>query len=228
MLLYDRLLEELNANADAEYAAFHKRLLKNDAINVIGVRVPVLRKIAKKYADDLQGLMSLPDEYYEVTFIKLTAASKLSFGEFIKIADGLVALIDNWASCDCFKADCIKKHREEFIPFIKAYLGVNREFYQRYALVTLLNYYVEAPYLGLIFDSVLNADDGFYYVHMAAAWLIAEVLIKNYAEGLAFLKKDALGVKTRDKAIQKACESYRLTDGQKEELKGLKKSLKKG
>lgn len=228
MLLYDRLLEELNAGADAEYAAFQKRLLKNDAINVIGVRVPVLRKIAKKYADDLQGLMSLPDDYYEVTFIKLTAASGLSFGEFIKIADELVALIDNWACCDCFKADCIKKHREEFIPFIKAYLGVNREFYQRYALVTLLNYYVEPPYLGLIFDSVLNADDGFYYVHTAAAWLLAEVLVKNYAEGLAFLKKDALGVKTRNKAIQKACESYRLTDGQKEELKGLKKSLKQG
>lgn len=223
MQLYEKLLTGLKANADPAYAQFHKRLLKNDDINVIGVRIPVLRKIAKEYADCRAELFALPDEFYEVTFIKLTVASMLPYGEFIKVVDGCVALIDNWASCDCFKAVCIKKHRDEFIPFIKAYLGVNAEFYQRYALVTLLNFYVEEQYLGLISESVKKADTRYYYVHMAAAWLIAEVVVKNYGAGVEFLKSGALDPKTHNKAIQKARESYRLTDGQKEELKGLKR-----
>lgn len=223
MQLYDRLLAELYKNADPAYAAFHKRLLKNDKINVIGVRVPVLRKIAREFKGEFYELLKLPDEYYEVTFIKLTAASYLPYNEFIKVIDGCVELIDNWASCDCFKAGCIKKHREEFLPFVKAYLGVNREFYQRFALVTLLNFYVEDGYYDLIFQSVLKADTRYYYVHMAAAWLIAEVIVKNYGVGTDFLKQNKLDVKTHNKAIQKARESYRLTDMQKEELKSLKR-----
>ncbi len=225
MPLYEQLLAELYENAEPEYAAFHKRLLKNDNINVLGVRVPVLRKIAKEFKDELPELLKLPDDYYEVTFVKLQAAALLPYGEFVKVVDGCVELIDNWASCDCFKAASIKKHREEFLPFVKKYLGVNREFYQRFALVTLLNFYVEDGYFDTIFESVLKADTRYYYVHMAAAWLIAEVIIKNYDAGTAFLKENKLDVKTHNKAIQKACESYRLTKEQKEYLKTLKRKI---
>ena len=143
MIPYPEFLEEIKSYAEPEYAAFHKRLLKNDSINVLGVRVPQLRKLAKKYINCVDELLSFPDEYYEVTFIKLTAVSYLKWDEFTKYVDRCVALIDNWATCDCFVPKCIAKHKDEFLPFISTYKEEDKEFYQRFALTTLLHYYVE-------------------------------------------------------------------------------------
>lgn len=222
-MLYEELLNELESVADSNYAAFHSKLLNNPNINVIGVRTPVLRSLAKKYRQSFTELLTFPDEYYEVTFLKLIVASSLAFEEFVKVVDRCVSLIDNWACCDCFKAACIKKHKQEFLPFVKAYLGVNREFYQRYALVTLLHFYVEEEYLNLIYESVERADTSFYYVHMAVAWLIAEVIVKHYENGKEYISLNRLDRATHNKAITKACESYRLTQEQKMELKTLKR-----
>lgn len=223
MALYEELVSKLKTLSDSDYAAFHSKLLNNPKINVIGVRTPLLRELAKEYKDSFNELLTLPDEYYEVTFLKLIVASLLPFEEFIKVVDRCVELIDNWACCDCFKAVCISKHRQEFLPFVKAYIGVNREFYQRYGLVTLLHFYVEEDYLNLIFESVESADTSLYYVHMAVAWLVAEVLIKHFDKGREYLKLQRLDRATHNKAIAKACESYRLTKEQKTELKGLKR-----
>ena len=104
-MLYQEFFDELTALSDAEYRDFHKRLLKNDKIKVVGVRVPQLRKLAKKYKNSLQTLMGFPDEYYEVTFVKLAAASYLGYSELLKYIDKCVSLMDNWATCDCFAPD---------------------------------------------------------------------------------------------------------------------------
>ena len=228
MISYPEFLEEIKSYAEPEYAAFHKRLLKNDNINVLGVRVPQLRKIAKKYINCVDELLSFPDEYYEVTFIKLTAVSYLKWNEFTKHVDRCVALIDNWATCDCFTPKCIAKHKDEFLYFIYTnYLDSDKEFYQRFALTTLLHYYVEEKYYQNII-SIIQEDinSEYYYVYMAAAWLLAELIIKFYDDTVICLKANLSGnfidKKIHNKAIQKACESFRLTAEQKTYLKGLK------
>ena len=223
MLQYQELLTELKNYADEDYRAFHKKLLKNDNIQVIGVRVPMLRKTAKKYKDCIDELLTFPDDYYEVTFVKLTAVSYLKYGEFIKYVDQCVPLIDNWATCDCFTAKCIEGHRQEFLPYILKYAAEDGEFYQRFALVTLLHYYVEEQYAEIIFDLCEQCDTQKYYVHMAAAWLVAEMLVKHYETAKNFLLKNSLDKKTHNKAIQKACESFRLSDERKNYLKGIKR-----
>lgn len=223
MRLYEELISKLKSVSDSGYASFHSKLLNNPNINVIGVRTPVLRKLAKEYEGDIERLLNLPDEYYEVTFLKLIVASRLPFEEFTKVVGRCVEIIDNWACCDCFKAVCIKKHREEFLPFVKAYLGVNREFYQRYALVTLLHFYVDEEHINLITESVERANTRYYYVHMAAAWLIAEIIVKHYEKGVEYLKLKRLDKATHNKAVSKACESYRVTQEQKRELRALKR-----
>ena len=220
--LYGELLAELKACAEPEYAAFHKRLLKNDKINVLGVRVPTLRKLAKRYKNAIDPILCCSDEYYEVTFIKLQAVALLPWEEFIKYVDKCVPLIDNWATCDCFAPKCIGGHKDEFLPYVSKYLH-GGEFSQRFALTTLLHFYVEEEYLQLIADTVRKSSRELYYVHMAAAWLIAEVLVKFYDKGVEFLKLNGLDTKTHNKAIQKACESYRLTKEQKDFLRGLKR-----
>ena len=239
--LYDELLTELKTLAEPTYAQFHRRLLKNDSINVLGVRTPHLRKLAKRYKDTVPTLLSFPDDYYEVTFIKLQAAALLPYDSFVKYVDKCVSLIDNWATCDCFAPKCIAEHRQDFLTYIYSYLGMDgkisaTEFTQRFALTTLLHFYVEEEWLQTIFDIVQeDVDLDLYYVHMAAAWLIAEVLVKYYEDGVEFLKCNAecydkegkgrefFDIKTHNKAIQKARESFRLTKEQKDFLKGLKR-----
>lgn len=220
---YQELLTELKQNADVEYRNFHKKLLKNEAVNVLGVRVPNLRKIAKKYSSAVDELMTFPDEYYEVTFVKLTAVSLLKYEQFIKYIEKCVPLIDNWATCDCFAAKCIEKHREEFLPYILKFAADKGEFLQRYALVTLLHFYVNEKYEHIIYELVSKSDTKLYYVHMAAAWLVAEMLVKYYDSAVSFLLENSLDIKTHNKAIQKACESYRLSDERKNYLKGIKR-----
>ena len=221
---YRQLLEILKKNADEKYREFHSRLLKNDAINVVGVRVPMLRKLAKQFKGDVDNLLAFPDDYYEVVFIKLTAVSNLKYDEFLKYVDLSVSLIDNWASCDCFTPKCIEKHRYDFLPYIEKYLSVDREFYQRFALTTLLHYYVDEEFLDTIFDAIKMANtEKYYYVHMAVSWLMAEVMVKYYEKGIRFLQSETLDKKTHNKAIQKANESFRLSEEQKNYLKGIKR-----
>lgn len=223
MTPYLRFLDEIKAFAEPEYRDFHKKLLKNDKINVLGIRVPALRKIAKKYLSEVDNILTFPDEYYEVTFIKLCAVALLDYEDLLARLDICVKLIDNWATCDGFTPKCVAKHKDEFLPVIRKYAAMGGEFEQRFALTMLLHFYVEEKYLETIFSLVERCDTSKYYVHMAAAWLIAETLAKYYPRALGFLMDNSLDKKTHNKTIQKACESFRLSNDQKNYLKGFKR-----
>lgn len=219
-MTYAELLQQLKLNGSRKLAAFYSGLIKTLPERFIGVRTPILRKIAKQV--DVDEVLFFPDEYYEVTFIKLAAISYLPYERLTFYLQKAVSLMDNWALCDSFKPKCLCKHKLEFLPYIKTFHESGEEFSVRYALVALLSYYVEAEYLPLIFEYLRKTDCTAYYVHMSAAWLTAEILVKHFEEGVAFLKQGALNAKTHNKAIQKAIESYRLTKDQKEFLRTLK------
>jgi 3-methyladenine DNA glycosylase AlkD len=92
----------------------------------------------------------------------------------------------------------------------------------RYTLVTLLSYYIDDKYLDKVESFIKRADTSAYYVYMAVAWLVAEILIKRYDRGVAIIKSGALDKRTHNKAIQKAKESFRITKERKEFLNSLK------
>lgn len=218
---YSELLTILYTQAEPNFALFQRKLIPTKQ-TILGVRTPTLRKIAKGYIGEIEELLSFPDEFYEVTFIKLTVVSALPYEKFIHYVERCVALIDNWATCDSFKAKCLKKCKSEFLPILEKLFQRNEEFYQRYVLVVLLAEFVEKEYLSTLTAYLQRADTQPYYVHMAAAWLAAEILIKHYDFGVDFLKSGVLDAKTHNKSIQKAIESYRLTTEQKEYLRSLK------
>lgn len=222
MITYQEVVMRLFELQDESYRQFHKKLLHADHVNVIGVRMPLLRKLAKEWKGLHDEFLRFPDEYYEVTTLKCMLVGALPYEAFCARVDGVVALLDNWATCDCFTAPCIKKNRASFLPRIEGYLNSGREFVVRYALVTLLHDYMTEEYLPFIFRAVEACDCAQYYIHMAAAWLIAETLVRFYDRGTAFLRQTTLPKQTRNKAIQKARESYRLTAEQKERLLQMK------
>ena len=228
MITYYALLDELKALSEEKFAAFQSKLFNDDKLTVLGVRTPALRKRAKKYKAEYSSLSAFPNEYYEVVFLKLSVAAFMPYEQFITVCDGCVRLLTDWALCDCFSPACIKTHREEFVPYIKRYLAAGEgyfndgEFARRFALTALLSFYVEEEYLSFIFDSITNCRPDKYYVMMGAAWLLAEVLIKHYEAGLGYLRSTMCDITVKNKAISKACDSFRVSDERKAELKTLR------
>lgn len=218
---YSKLIETLRAYADTKFADFQRRLIFTER-EILGVRTPILRKIAKEYRGEIDELLSFPDEYYEVVFIKLTVVASLPYEEFVSRLELCVSLIDNWALCDSFKAKCISNHKTEFLPVLEDLFSTGKEYYERYVFVVFLAEYIDEKYLPTVISYIKRADLKPYYIYMSVSWLVAEILAKEYAWGLKILRLGILDKKTHNKAIQKGIESYRINQEQKEYLRSLK------
>ena len=220
-MTYLELLNILSEYQEEEFAAFQRKLIFTER-KILGVRTPTLRKLAKELAQFIEDIYAFPNEYYEVVFIKLTIVSAMKYEHFLQYLPSCVDLIDCWALCDSFKANCIKTHKDEFLSSLEEIFSRGGEYHERYPLVVFLSEYMEEKYFPLIENYIRRANTSRYYVHMAVAWLIAEILIKHYDFGKNLLIRRVVDAKTHNRAIQKAIESYRFTSKQKEYLRSLK------
>ncbi len=221
--------KELLNMQDKKYKEFQKGLCPGIE-NIIGIRIPILRNYAKellKRYDFKQLIENIPNNYYEEIMLQgmLIGQVKLDFNEIIKYIEDFIPKINNWAVCDtfCTSLKITKKHKEEMWNFIQKYLKSDKEFYIRFGVVIILNYFIDEDYLYKnfkIFDSIKSNK---YYVQMAVAWAISYCLIKFYDETTKYLESAKIDKFTYNKSIQKAIESYRITKEQKEFLRTLKK-----
>lgn len=217
--------------ADSKYKKFHSNLCPGTN-NILGVRVPVLRNYAKEISKDnnLEELLKMiDDEYYEEIMLQgmlIGLEKNISFEKLEQYIKAFVPQIDNWAVCDVFCAGLkiTKKYKKEMNILIKEYLKSNKEFEIRFAIVMILDYYIEDTYLEEDFEIFNKVKSDQYYVKMAVAWAISICLIKYYNKTYEYLKNNkSLDMWTYNKAIQKAIESYRITNEQKEKLRKMKK-----
>ena len=222
--------EKLLELSDPKYKEFHGGLCPGTE-NIIGVRVPVLRKYAQelfKEKDWKQTIEEIDNEYYEEIMLQgmlIGQAKNEDINTILKYVEKYVPKIDNWAICDVFCAGLkiTKKYKKEMWNFIQKYLKSDKEFEIRFAVVIILDYYIDKEHLKedfKIFDDIKH--DG-YYVKMAVAWAISVCLIKYYEDTIEYLKTSKIDNWTYNKAIQKAIESYRISDNQKKFLRKLKK-----
>lgn len=225
----DEIRAKLFEMQDVQYKKFQSSLCPNTD-SIIGVRIPIL----KKYAKDLlkkynleELLQNIGEKYYEEIMLKgiLIGLDKSDIINTIKHTKEFVPKIDNWAVCDVFCAGLkiTLKHKSEIWKVINEYLKSSKEFEIRFAIVMILDYYIDEDYLNQdfkIFDSVNNEG---YYAKMAVAWAVSIALIKYYDDSLKYLQSCKLDNFTYNKAIQKAIESYRITDEQKRFLKSIKR-----
>ena len=230
MKKYEEVLADLIEKKDEKYRQFNERIVNIKPGSSIGVRTPLLRAYAKEAVRenfDPEALLSFPDDVFEIRLFKCLCIgyAKMPFAEKKEWIRRAVPVIDGWAVCDLFCSTLkeVKKHRAEFLSEIERYVEEGNEYTQRFGYVMLLGCYMEPEYLPVIFSLLSKAETKYYYTHMGAAWLIAEVLVKFYEEGVEYLKTCPLDKKTYNKAIQKARESFRLTEEQKNLLKSMKK-----
>lgn len=225
--MYD-LRDKLFELSDDKFKTFHSRLCPNTD-NIIGVRLPLLRQLAKEIAkgDWRNFLSNSKEEYYEEILINglVIAYAKCDVEERLNYIESFVPKIDNWAICDsfCNTLKFVNKNKEIMWEFIQPYLKSYNEFEIRFAVVIILNYYITEDYIDLVLKTLDNIKHDGYYVKMAVAWAISMCFVKFEEKTMAYLKDNSLDDFTYNKSLQKICESLRIDKNTKELIKSMKR-----
>lgn len=212
---------------DPGYREFHSRLMPTiDKETIIGVRTPQLRKLAKEFSrmpESAEFLKKLPHRYYEENNLHgLLIETIRDYEECLQAVNVFLPYIDNWATCDMLSPKVFGRHLVELLPQVKAWIDSGKTYTVRFGIGMLMRFYLDeefsVDYARLVAD--VKSDE--YYVNMMVAWYFATALAKQYEAVLPFLEQHYLTKWTHNKTIQKAVESYRITDEQKVYLKTLR------
>lgn len=223
------IIKRLEKEADKNYQKFSSSLLPN-VNNVLGVRLPVLRRLAKEIVkeDKFKNFLSeKKHKYMEEYMLKgmLIGLLKEPVGEIINYIRLFVSQIDNWAVCDsfCNSLKFTKNNLEKVWDFLQPYSESSSEYEIRFAYVMLLNYYLIDEYIDKVLCLVDKFKDDRYYAKMSVAWLVSMCYIKYPLKTEQYLKKSKLDNWTYNKSIQKICESFKVEKNIKMKIKKLKR-----
>lgn len=198
--------------------------------NVLGVKIPVLRKISKEIYSSRNWenfLTFYKEEYMEETMLKgmVIGHIKASPEKILSYIKNFVPKIDNWAVCDtfCSSLKFSKKNRDLVWQFIQPYLYSTKEYEIRFGVVMALNYFVEKEYIKELLNILDKINHDGYYAKMAVAWAVSICFVKEKEITFDYLKNSHLDNWTYNKSIQKIIESYRVSDEDKSILRNMKK-----
>ncbi len=209
---------------EKEYQEFHSKISNVD--NVIGIRVPILRKIAKKIAqNDYQRVFSFNHVTNEELMIYGMAIGylKADFNEKIKLLDEFISQMNGWSVCDCTCATIkdFKKNQEKGFSYIKILINDERVFARRTAFVLLLTYYINEEYIDKVIEIIINYNysESEYYVLMAIAWLISVCYVKYPEKTMDIFESNKLNKFVNNKSISKVNDSLRVSKELKDKLR---------
>ncbi len=215
---------------DLQYAAFQSRLTPNIAPErFIGVRVPACRTLAKdlyKNEPDLvkDFLSQLPHNYYDENMLHGLLISEIKdFGECIDAVERFLPYVDNWAVCDIMSPKCFKKNKKALLPILMKWMESPEEYTVRFGLEMLMSHYLDEDFHPAYLVKAAEIRSDKYYVNMMIAWFFATALAKQWDSTVPYLEANRLDVWVHNKTIQKARESYRISEEQKQYLLGLKR-----
>ncbi len=215
--------------SDEKYKKFQSGLCPGVDRKIMGVRIPKVRKLAKEILkDNPEEFLKCPkEEYMEELMLEgfVIAGLKIDLEKKKEYIINFVPKINSWAVCDTFCSSLkdADKNPEFFWEIISKFSKSKKEYEIRFAMVMLLGHYVKENYIKEIYKIIDNIKNEEYYVEMAIAWLVAEMYIKFPKETMKYLKNCKLNNFTYNKALQKARESYRVSDEEKEILNKMKR-----
>ena len=220
------VVDELFLLADPRYKKFMSGLLPTVSKDrIIGVRMPLLRKIARKIqraGRAAEFFDNLPNTYYEEDAICVYILSELEYDECISGIKRFLPFIDNWGICDSLRPTSFSDNKAALLREIFAWLSSKHTYTVRFAIEMLMIHFLDADFSPEIPKRLTSIKTGVYYIDMMVAWYFATALSKRYEEILPFLTERQLSVWIHNKAISKATESRRISAEKKEFLKSLK------
>jgi len=216
----------LKENANTKLAEF-STMLTPGVKNVMGVKLPILRDLAKKIAkDDWRTFLdNNKEQYFEEYMLRSMVISyaKMDFDDRVHYIKGFVPMIDNWGVCDSFTYRAKRDERSEYWKLLKGYMKKESEFEVRFGVVASMNNFIDDEYIDELLKALDSIRHEAYYTRMGIAWNVATCLTKFPEKTYEYLKTDNLDDWTHNKAIQKTVESFRVTDEMKTEIRKLKR-----
>ena len=223
----NKITSELIASADEKYREFVISITPN-ATSVLGVRAPVAKRIAKKYAKTVEGeefMSSLPHTYHDEYITHAYMLGFMSEDEILEKLKSFLPHMSTWAIVDSTVASIKQffKSRKAALDFSLGLLDSDREFIVRFGIVSLLDYFLDGEYASCAINAVKGVKSDKFYVKMAQAWFFATALTKQYGLAIKVIESSCLDVWVHNKSIQKARESYCVSDETKQYLKTLRR-----
>ena len=217
MTIEDRLF----ALQDTRYRDFHKGLVPGMPDGyIIGVRMPDLRRLAKE-TDAMQLISTLPHRYYEENQLHAILVSSMKdYYECLRQVERFLPYVNNWATCDGLRPRCFTKHTDDLEPHIRQWIAAEHEYTVRFGIGILEAFYLDDAFKGEHLQWIASVGREEYYIRMMQAWYFATALAKQWDATLPVIA--TLPDWVRRKAIQKARESFRVSDQHKKILRNIK------
>ncbi|MDD5930605.1 MAG: DNA alkylation repair protein [Spirochaetales bacterium] len=221
------IISKLFSVQDSEYKEFQSRLVPNiSPDSMIGIRTPQMRKIAKEIngtqiAENF--LSELPHKYYEENLIHFFLIAMVKdFNECINKLETFLPYIDCWPVCDQSSPKVFKKNHEQLLPYIKKWISSPHVYTARFGMRILMNEFLDEDFKEEYLELVASKKGDDYYLKMMIAWYFATALAKQYDSAISFIEHRKLEQWTHNKAIQKALESFRVSEEHKDYLRTLR------
>lgn len=222
-----KIFEMLFSLKDEKLKLFSAKLIPNlSPNNILGIQMPKLKRLSKelKGNENLEEFFSsLPHTYLEEnTLHALLIAQIEDYDKCIFEINRFLPFIDNWATCDALHPKCFKSNKTKLLNEIKTWLKSSHAYTIRFGIGMLMSNFLEEDFKPEIIDLVISINFDDYYVKMMQAWFLSTALVKQYDKTLPYFQNKKIEKWVNNKAIQKAVESFRISNEQKQFLKQLK------
>lgn len=221
-----KIVNKLFELQDKKYQELQFKIIPNiDSNTIIGVRTPELRKLAKEIVkEDYQYFLDdLPHKYFDENQLHAFIISEIKdYDECINYINKFLPYVDNWATCDQLSPKVFKKNTDKLLIPIKKWIKTKDTYTIRFGIGMLMSYYLDDNFDVKYLDWVSKIKSNEYYINMMIAWYFATALAKQYDCTIKYIENNILDSWTHNKTIQKAIESYRVSDEHKKYLRTLK------
>lgn len=223
----EKIRKILLENSDEKYRKFSSSLIPNTD-NLLGIRIPFLRKFAKDIVKTCaeEFLREKNCEYFEETMLQgmVIGLVKTDIAQRFELIKDFLPKIKNWSVCDCFCCSLkfTKDNRKEVLEFLKPYIKSENEYEVRFAAVMLLDYFVNEEYIDTTLALLNEFTHEAYYAKMAVAWAISICYINYPDKTFEFLKRTKISPWVFNKSIQKITESIKIGKNLKDKARALR------
>jgi len=222
----ESIREELKQHADLKNAEFSSKLNPTGK-TTMGVRLPVLRQIAKKIAkEDYRWFLdNNPMDCFEMETLQayVIGYAKDDISVILQYLNAYIPKIHDWSVNDslCQNFKISEKYPEETLNVLLKYACSKKEFEVRVVAIMLMSHFINATYIDRVIEILDGLHTDSYYSRMGVAWAVATIMAKFPEKCLKYMNSsdNHLDDWTYKKAVQKMKESYRVDNSMIEKIK---------